>query len=194
MSAKRKARRPITTKRHPGHAVAPNLLQQDFTAERPNQKWTGDLTYIPTAEGWLYLAVILDRYSRLVVGWSMSAHCDELLVEMALRMALARRRPAAGLLHHTDRGSQYTSHAYRQVLEQAGIVVSMSGKGNCYDNAATESFLARSKTSVSIEPSIDRMKKHGSRFLSSWRCFIIGSDGTRLWAISAHLPLSSSGK
>lgn len=145
MSAKRKARRPITTKRHPGHAVAPNLLQQDFTAERPNQKWTGDLTYIPTAEGWLYLAVILDIYSRLVVGWSMSAHCDELLVEMALRMALARRRPAAGLLHHTDRGSQYTSHAYRQVLEQSGIVVSMSGKGNCYDNAATESFFGSLK-------------------------------------------------
>jgi putative transposase len=145
MSAKRKRRHPVTTRSNPGHAVAPNLLQQDFTAARPNQKWAGDITYIPTAEGWLYLAVILDMYSRLVVGWSMSAHCDELLVEMALHMALARRRPAAGLLHHTDRGSQYTSRAYRQVLEQAEIVVSMSGKGNCYDNAAAESFFGSLK-------------------------------------------------
>src|SRR5258708_32112720 len=128
MDARRKPFRPITTRSNPKHAVAPNLLQQDFTAERPNQKWTGDLTYIPTAEGWLYLAVILDRYSRLVVGWSMSAHYDELLVEMALRMALARPRPAHGLLHHTDRGSQYTRQAYRQVLEQTGTVVGMSGK------------------------------------------------------------------
>jgi len=145
MNAKRKRHRPITTRRNLGHMVASNLLQQDFTAERPNQKWTGDITYIPTAEGWLYLAVILDMYSRLVVGWSMSAHCDELLVEMALRMALARRRPMAGLLHHTDRGSQDTSHAYRQILEQSEIVVSMSGKGNCYDNAATESFFGSLK-------------------------------------------------
>ena len=114
-------------------------------AERPNQKWTGDITSIPTAEGWLSLAVILDLYSRRVVGWSMSARCDELLVAMALRMALVRRRPLAGLLHHTDRGSQYTSHAYRQVLEHAGMVVSMSGKGNCYDNAATESFFGSLK-------------------------------------------------
>jgi putative transposase len=145
MSAKRKRRHPITTKSHPGHAVAPNLLQQDFTAERPNQKWTGDITSIPTAEGWLYLAVILDLYSRMVVGWSMSAHCDEPLVEAALRMALARRCLAGELLHHTDRGSQYTSHAYRQALEHARIVVSMSGKGNCYDNAVTESFFGSLK-------------------------------------------------
>jgi putative transposase len=87
MSARRKRRHPITTKSNPGHAVAPNLLQQDFRAERPNEKWTGDITSIPTAEGWLYLAVILDLYSRMVVGWSMSAHCDEPLVEAALRMA-----------------------------------------------------------------------------------------------------------
>jgi transposase InsO family protein len=86
--------------------VAPNLLQQDFTAERPNEKWTGDITSIPTTQGWLYLAVMLDVFSRRVIGWAMSARCDELLVETALRMALARRRPGAGLLHHTNRGSQ----------------------------------------------------------------------------------------
>src|SRR5258708_36106701 len=92
--------------------------------------WTGDITYIPTAEGWLYLAVLLDVCSRRVIGWAMSARCDELLVETALRMALARRRPEDGLLHHTDRGSQYTSRAYRQGFEQRYILVRMSGEGN----------------------------------------------------------------
>jgi len=145
MDARRKPFRPVTTKSNPKHAVAPNLLQQDFTAERPNEKWTGDITYVPTAQGWLYLAVILDVFSRRVIGWAMSSRCDELLVETALRMALARRRPGAGLLHHTDRGSQYTSRAYQQVLEEVEITVSMSGKGNCYDNALTESFFGSVK-------------------------------------------------
>jgi putative transposase len=145
MDARRKPFPPITTRSNPKHAVAPNLLQQDFTAERPNEKWTGDITSIPTAQGWLYLAVILDVFSRRVIGWAMSARCDELLVETALRMALARRRPEAGLLHHTDRGSQYTSRAYQQVFEQVEIKVSMSGKGNCYDNAVTESFFGTVK-------------------------------------------------
>src|SRR5260370_14417706 len=106
---------------------------------------TGGITSIPTGEGWLYLAVMLDVFSRRVIGWAMSSRCDEPLVETALRMALARRRPEAGLLHHTDRGSQYTSRAYRQVLEQVDIMVSMSGKGNCYDNAVTESFFGSIK-------------------------------------------------
>jgi transposase InsO family protein len=145
MDARRKRFHPITTKRNPSHPVAPNLLQQDFTASRPNEKWTGDITYIPTSEGWLYLAVLLDVFSRRVIGWAMSAHCDEVLVETALRMALARRKPKGDLLHHTDRGSQYTSRAYRQALEHVEITVSMSGKGNCYDNAVTESFFGSVK-------------------------------------------------
>jgi putative transposase len=145
MDARRKRFRPITTKRNPQHPIAPNLLQQDFTASRPNEKWTGDITYIPTAEGWLYLAVLLDVFSRRVIGWAMSEHCDELLVETALHMALARRKPKGNLLHHTDRGSQYTSRAYRQMLDQIEITVSMSGKGNCYDNAITESFFGSVK-------------------------------------------------
>jgi transposase InsO family protein len=145
MDARRKPFRPVTTKSNPKHPVALNLLAQDFTAEQPNQKWTGDITYIPTAQGWLYLAVMLDVFSRRVIGWAMSSRCDELLVETALRMALARRHPGAGLLHHTDRGSQYTSRAYQQVLEEVEITVSMSGKGNCYDNAVTESFFGSVK-------------------------------------------------
>lgn len=145
MDARRKPFHPITTKSNPKDRFASNLLQQDFTAQRPNEKWTGDITYTPTAQGWLYLAVMLDVFSRRVIGWAMSSRCDELLVETALRMALARRQPGAGLLHHTDRGSQYTSRAYQQVLEQVEITVSMSGKGNCYDNAVTESFFGTVK-------------------------------------------------
>lgn len=145
LCAKRKRRRVLTTRRDATHPVAPNLLERDFTAAEPNTKWTTDITYIPTAQGWLYLAVILDRYSRIVVGWSMSSNCDEQLVERALNMALARRRPRAGLLHHSDRGSQYTSRAYRLRLEQSGIIASMSRKGNCWDNAPTESVFGTLK-------------------------------------------------
>jgi putative transposase len=143
--AKQKRRRVLTTKRDLTHPVAPNVLNREFTATDPNKKWVTDITYIPTAQGWLYLAVILDLYSRMVVGWSMSGNCDEELVERALDLALARRRPDPGLLHHSDRGSQYTSRAYQVRLEQAGILVSMSRKGNCWDNAAMESFFGTLK-------------------------------------------------
>jgi len=145
LCAKRKRRQVLTTRRDPSHPVAPNLLNREFTAKEPNRKWVTDITYIPTMQGWLYLAVILDLYSRMVVGWSMSGHCDEKLVEGALDQALARRRPEAGLLHHSDRGSQYTSQAYQMCLEQSSIHVSMSRKGNCWDNAAMESFFGTVK-------------------------------------------------
>jgi putative transposase len=145
LCAKRRRRRVLTTRRDASHPVAPNLLDRDFTATEPNTKWVTDITYIPTAQGWLYLAVILDLYSRLVVGWSMSAHCDGELVANAFQMAVCRRRPKSGLLHHSDRGSQYTSRAYQQLLEQAGMSVSMSRKGNCWDNATMESFFGSLK-------------------------------------------------
>lgn len=145
LCAKRKRRRVLTTRRDATHPVAPNVLERDFTATAPNKKWATDITYIPTAQGWLYLVVILDLSSRIVVGWSMSGNCDEELVEQALDMALARRHPSPGLLHHSDRGCQYTSRAYRRRLEQAGMVVSMSRKGNCWDNAAMESFFGTLK-------------------------------------------------
>lgn len=145
LCAKCKRRRVLTTRRDLSHPVAPNLLNREFTAKEPNRKWITDITYIPTMQGWLYLAVILDLYSRMVVGWSMSGNCDEKLVERALDQALARRRPNAGLLHHSDRGSQYTSQAYQMCLEQSGIHVSMSRKGNCWDNAVMESFFGTLK-------------------------------------------------
>jgi putative transposase len=138
--AQRPRHRTVTTKSEPGAQVAPNLLQRDFRAERPNTKWVADTTYIWTTEGWLYLAVVLDLFSRMVVGWSMAATQDATLVVQALQMAIARRRPQAGLLHHSDRGSTYTSDSYQALLRQEGLTVSMSRTADCYDNAAMESF------------------------------------------------------
>ncbi len=138
--AKRPRHPTVTTKSEEGAAVAPNLLQQDFHADQPNQKWASDTTSIWTQEGWLYLAVVLDLFSRMVVGWAMAALQDATLVGCALQMALARRRPQAGLLHHSDRGSTSTSQSYLALVEQNGMVPSMSRTANCYDNAATESF------------------------------------------------------
>jgi putative transposase len=145
LSACRRRHRTITTRSEPGARVAPNLLDQDFTASRPNEKWTGDITAVWTYEGWLYLAVVLDLFSRRVIGWAMAAIQDETLIETALRMALLGRHPADELLFHSDRGSQYTSDAYRAALAEAGITVSMSRTGNCYDNAVTESFFGTLK-------------------------------------------------
>jgi len=135
----------LTDSRHT-NPVAENRLDRTFTATEPHQKWVGDMTGIPTAQGWLYLAVILDLYSRLVVGWFMSAHRDETLVECALEMALLHRHPQAGLFHYTDRGSQYTSCQYREELAQAEMAVRMSRKANCWDNAPMESFFGTLKT------------------------------------------------
>jgi putative transposase len=142
LSAQPKRSRQPTTKSNPRARFAPNQLGRSFTAEQPNTKWVTDTKAIETVEGWLYLAVILDLFSRMVVGWAMAATEDEQLVELALRMALANRRPPAGLLHHSDRGSEFTSDRYMALLREAGIEVSMSRTGDCYDNAAMEAFFA----------------------------------------------------
>lgn len=116
--------------------IAPNLLDRDFTAGCPNQKWAGDISYVWTREGWLYLAAILDLHSRRVIGWAVSNRMKRDLAIRALKMAIAFRSPPKSCIHHTDRGSQYCSHDYQKILRQHGFSVSMSGKGNCYDNAA----------------------------------------------------------
>jgi transposase InsO family protein len=137
---------PRTTDSRHDRPVADNLLERDFTAAAPNRKWVADITYVPSGEGWLYLAAVLDVYSRRVVGWSMADHMEVDLVADALNMALMHRRPAGrNLLHHSDRGSQYASDHYQGLLERHGITVSMSGKGDCYDNAMMESFWATLK-------------------------------------------------
>ncbi len=130
----------VTTQSDPSHPIAANLIDQDFTAKAPNQLWASDITYIPTHQGWLYLAVVMDLYSRRIVGWSMSRRMNRHLVIDALSMAVGARQPEGGLIHHSDRGSQYTSDDFREALDQQGIRCSMSGRGNCYDNAVVESF------------------------------------------------------
>ena len=134
-----------TTMADPSRPAAPNLLGQQFRARQPNEKWASDITYVPTQQGWLYLAVVLDLFSRRVVGWAMGKRITKQLVIQALQMALDQRRPTAGLLHHSDRGSQYTSHAFRSLLDQHHLVASMSGRGNAYDNAVVESFFGTLK-------------------------------------------------
>jgi transposase InsO family protein len=129
-----------TTDSNHDHPIAPNLMAQAPAAAAPNQIWVGDITYIQTEEGWLYLAAILDRYSRKIVGWAMSERIDTALVLKAFNMALLHRQPTSKILFHSDRGVQYASADYRHALTHAGLVASMSRKGNCYDNATMESF------------------------------------------------------
>ncbi len=128
--------------------VAPNLLDRDFSASGPNQKWAGDISYIWTREGWLYLAVILDLYSRRVIGWAASNRMKKDLAIRALDMAINLRQPPPGCLHHTDRGSQYCSHDYQKILRKQGFQVSMSGKGICYDNSVVETFFKSLKAEL----------------------------------------------
>jgi transposase InsO family protein len=139
---------PKTTCPDPTRPVVPNRLAQDFTADAPNQKWVGDITYISTGQGWLYLAAVLDLHSRRIVGWALDQTMTTDLVCAALEMALGRRQPAVGLMHHTDRGSQYTSTAYQDLLTAHGLVASLSGTGHCYDNAPMESFFGTLKAEL----------------------------------------------
>ena len=128
--------------------IAPNQLKREFTVPVPDTVYVGDITYLPTDEGWLYLAVVLDLCSRAVVGWSMADHMRAELVNQALAMAIGQRQPAAGVIMHTDRGSQYGADSYRQLLTQHGIEPSMSRTGNCWDNAVAESFFHTLKTAL----------------------------------------------
>lgn len=140
--AKRRKRFIVTTHSKPSLRHAPNLLGRRFRQPVPNRVWVGDVTYIPTREGHLYLAVLIDLHSRLVVGWSVSTRNDVVLIVEALRMAIESRNPPAGLIHHSDLGRPYASQTYQHQLELAGIVPSMSAKGDCWDNAVAESFFA----------------------------------------------------
>lgn len=133
--------RRTTNSRHE-HRIAPNLLERNFETTTPNQAWVGDMTYVPTLDGWLYLAVLIDLFSRRIVGWAMSDRIDTELALEALQMAVERRQPEAGLVHHTDRDCRYASDEYRAALDRHGIVASMSRRGDCWDNAVAESAFA----------------------------------------------------
>jgi len=132
----------------PVMGFAPNLLDQDFAAMAPNQKWSVDISYIETRKGWLYLAVVIDLYSRKIVGWAVSDRMKKDLALRALRMAIILRRPKPGLIHHSDCGSQYCAAEYQMELKRHGIKISMSGKGNCYDNAPVETFFKTLKAEL----------------------------------------------
>ncbi|MDP2894426.1 MAG: IS3 family transposase [Sulfurimonas sp.] len=149
LEAKIKKRYKInTTDSNHSLPIAPNVLNRDFYASLPNEKYVGDITYIPTNEGWLYLATVIDLYSRKVVGWSMDDTMKVSLVNNALKMAIISRKPPQGLIWHTDRGSQYASYAHKDLLQQYNITQSMSRKGNCWDNAVAESFFHTLKTEL----------------------------------------------
>jgi transposase InsO family protein len=146
LQAKQSKRFKTTTRRNRAHPAAPNLLKRDFTADRPDQKWLADITYIATLEGWLYLATILDLHTRRIVGWAMSDRMTSALTVAALEMALLQRQPDAGLIHHSDQGSQYTDQAYQALLKDRGVRASMNGAGSWYDNAPMESFFGTLKS------------------------------------------------
>ena len=148
LKALQKRRYKKTTDSDHGGPVAPNVLDQDFTAEAPNQKWGVDISYIWTAEGWLYLAVVVDLFSRRIVGWAVSDRMKKDLAMTALKRAIVMRRPPKGIIHHSDRGSQYCSTEYQKVLTDNGFVISMSGKGNCYDNAMVETVFKTLKSEL----------------------------------------------
>jgi transposase InsO family protein len=148
LKAKQTRRYRSTTKRNKADRAAPNILKRDFSADAPNEKWVADITYIATQEGWLYLAVIMDLFSRRIVGWAMSPRMTSDLTLRALAMAIRRCRPEAGLIHHSDQGSQYTDSEYQAVLVAHGIVASMNGVGTWYDNAPMESFFGTLKSEL----------------------------------------------
>lgn len=175
LESKVKRRFKATTDSSHDLPVFPNHLNRQFEAETPDQVYVGDITYIPTQEGWLYLAVLIDLYSRAVVGWAMASHMKASLVNDALLMARFKRRPAAGLLVHSDRGSQYASKLYQKTLAQHQFVCSMSRKGNCWDNAPAESFFHTLKTELCHHERY-ATRAQAKQALSISRCFITGKD------------------
>ena len=203
ISSKRRRRYTCTTRRNAAHPVAPNRLQQRFATTQPNQVWLADITYVPTAEGWLYLAVVMDLYSRRILGWAMDARMSEALAHKALKMAVSTRKTIPDkIMHHSDRGSQYTSADYQALLAKQKMQVSMSGVGNCYDNAPMESFFSLLKTELVhheryrsrraartsifdyIEVFYNRKRIHGSiaymtpvAFEQQWRCTAARTEG-----------------
>ena len=152
--ARHKRRYKATTDSKHALPIAPNVLDRNFAPSAPNQTWTADLTYIWTAEGWLYLAIVLDLFNREIVGWSIKPRMTADIVIDALTMAWFRRKPGPGLIHHSDRGSQYASHAFQEKLTEYGMICSMSRKGNCWDNAPSESFFN----------SLKNERVHGTRY------------------------------
>jgi len=173
LRAKQTRRRRATTRRSKSHRAAANRLKRDFTAERPNQKWLADITYVPTREGWLYLAAVLDLFSRRIVGWAMSKRMTSELTLRALRMAIQQHQPGPGLIHHSDQGSQYTDGDYQAMLTAHDILPSMDGVGRWYDNAPMESFFGTLKSEL-VYHRLYRTRDEGGLLQSTPAAFVAG--------------------
>ena len=187
---KKRRYRAQTTNSNHSYMTSPNRLQQDFYASAPNQVYVGDITYIPTSEGWLYLAVVIDLYSRKIVGWSMAAHMTTPLVNDALFMALKTRYIQDGLIWHTDRGSQYASDSHRELLSEHGVLQSMSRRGNCYDNAVAESFFfIHLKLNLLTILNLKQGAKPIKLYLNILRSFTIAKDYIQVIIICHLLTL-----
>ena len=191
-SHKRRRFRVVTTDSKHAHPVAPNILGRDFEATGPNQKWLADMTYVPTQEGWLYLALVLDLYARKLVGWAMSETMPQELTLSALDVALGWRDPDAGLVHHSDRGSQYAANDYRRKLKARGITVSMSRKGDCWDNAPMESVNGTLRSSASTMCTSRRESRLDKRS-SNTSVITILRGVTPRWATSHQRNSSGAG-
>jgi putative transposase len=146
VAVRKRRRYKVTTMSHHHYPVSPNLIERCFTVAQPNMVWVSDITYIKTIEGWAYLAIVMDLYSRRIVGWSVSRSLKTTMVKDALLMAIGRRNPQTGLIHHSDRGIQYACHDYRHLLKRHGMISSMSRSGDCLDNAVAERFFCTLKT------------------------------------------------
>jgi putative transposase len=164
-----------------------NVLNRDFKAQKINQKWVGDITYIPTKEGFLYLAVVMDLYSRAIIGWSMSASLQKDLVCNALTMALFRRRFPKGVIVHSDRGSQYCSEKYRQILRKNNLIGSMSRKGNCWDNAPSESFFHSLKVELMQQNMFDNRDEAKTQIFNYIEGYYNIKECTQLLTIKHHM-------
>lgn len=151
IKAKQKRKKPTTTKKKSDHPVASNVLDQDFTTDAPDTKWVADITYLPTCEGWLYLATVMDLFSRRIIGYHIDTTLQASLAMQALQRACEQRNPHLGLIHHSDQGAQYTCELYQEQLACYGVVVSMSDVGNCYDNAVMESFFGTLKAEFTYD-------------------------------------------
>lgn len=169
--------------------IAENLLKGNFLTHAPDQVWVPDIRSIPTAEGWLYLAVVLDLFSRKVIGMAMDKHMARFLVMRAFEQALYRRNGKLPLLFHSDRGSQYTSQDVQKCLKKAGILPSMSGKGNCYDNAVMESFFHSLKMELLYNTKYETRNQAKEEIFKYVEYFIIENENTLTWAISAQMSL-----
>ena len=180
---KQKRKFKVTTDSKHNYPISPNLLGREFSVDKPNRVYASDITYIWTKEGWIYLTIILDLFSRRIVGWSLNNRIDKKLVMDALIMAVWRRHPSPGLIFHSDRGSQYCSTDFRKLLEKYKMISSMSKKGDCWDNAVSESFFGTLKNECVFYKSYNTRAEAKKMSLITSKCFTTVTDFTHIWAM-----------